>query len=453
MLHTGRQAPTAFAMMKDRAEVGGRAIYRNPIGASQENLLSELMVVRVGSRAVLAWHSYMDVGPDEWYEMLVDANTGRLLYRYNLYADVAQGTVFTINPRQGTRTLVSFVGNTTINTAAGWMGTSTVTNGNNVDAYLDTDRNNAPDPITSAAAGLQNGRAFSATQNFTFPFSTTADPTTLRAASVTNLFFFNNFMHDFTYGLGFTESAGNFQVNNFGRGGVGNDSVRAEAQDGSGTNNANFATPPDGQRPRMQMFLFTVTNPRRDGGFDGDVVYHEYGHGVSNRLVGGPANTSCLFGVQSGAMGEGWSDYFAVTISGSGLMGDYVVNNTTTGIRRAAYTVPANAVHNSYADLGNNGFEVHNDGEVWASALVELRQTLGRTIADRLVVQGMKFTPCRPSFLNARDGILTADQNLNGGANRCAIYRVFARHGMGVSARGNDGTTHVAATDIPATCQ
>jgi extracellular elastinolytic metalloproteinase len=64
----------------------------------------------------------------------------------------------------------------------------------------------------------------------------------------------------------------------------------------------------------------------------------------------------------------------------------------------------------------------------------------------------MKFTPCSPSFLNARDGILTADQNINGGANRCSIWRVFARHGMGVSAQGNNGTTHVAATNIPTNC-
>ena len=78
---------------------------------------------------------------------------------------------------------------------------------------------------------------------------------------MTNLFYFNNVMHDFSYNLGFTETARNFQTNNFGRGGTGNDSVRAEAQDGSGTNNANFATPPDGQRPRMQQYLFTAPSP------------------------------------------------------------------------------------------------------------------------------------------------------------------------------------------------
>ena len=452
-LFSGRQAPASFEMMEDRLAKGERAVYRNPLGESRENILSGMRIMRVGPRAVLAWHSYVDVGPNEWYEILVDANTGAMLYRYNIYADVAQGTVFKVNGL-GVRTLESFVGDTVINTAAGWMGASTVTTGNNVDAYLDTNADNQPDAINGS--GLQNGRAFSSIQDFTFPFTLGVDPRTQRAATVSNLFYFNNIMHDFAYQLGFTESAGNFQTNNFGRGGAGNDSVRAESQDGSGTNNANFGTPPDGSRPRMQMFIFTrgTTNlaDDRDSGQDGDVVLHEYGHGISNRLVGGPANTSCLGGTQAGAMGEGWSDYWAATFYGNGVIGEFVTNNLTNGIRRAAYSVPANPVHDSYADLGVGGFQVHRDGEVWAATLWDLRQTLGAAIADRLVLQGMKFTPCSPSFLNARDGILMADQNLNGNANRCAIWQVFARHGMGVSAQGNNGTTHVAATDIPQDC-
>ncbi|HEX5083182.1 MAG TPA: M36 family metallopeptidase [Blastocatellia bacterium] len=449
----GRQAPASFEMTEYRSAKGDRAVYRNPLGADREDILSEMRIMRVGPRAVLAWHSYVDVGPNQWYEFLIDANTGAMLYRYNIYADVAQGTVFRVNGL-GQRTLESFVGDTAINTAAGWMGASTVTTGNNVEAYLDSDANNQPDPVNTA--DLQNGHAFSSIQDFTFPFTLGINPRTQRAAAVANLFYFNNIIHDFSYRLGFTESAGNFQTNNFGRGGTGNDSVRAEAQDGSGTNNANFGTPPEGSRPRMQMFLFTRgtadLNDDRDGDFDGDVVLHEYGHGISNRLVGGPANTSCLGGTQAGAMGEGWSDYWAATFYGNGIIGEFVTNNLTRGIRRAAYTVPANPVHDSYADLGAGGFEVHNDGEVWAATLWDLRQTLGAAIADRLVLQGMKFTPCSPSFLNARDGILMADQNLNGGANRCVIWQVFARHGMGVSARGNNGTTHVAATDVPQDC-
>lgn len=443
--HAGRNVFPSFVENYSRASTTEMSRFANPLDVNLEEVLSEQNVVRVNGESRLAWHVYVDVGPDEWYEILLDAYTGELLLRHNLYVFEAQGTVYIEAPDKGARQLVSFVGNTTINTAAGWMGTSTVTTGNNVEAYLDTDANNAPD--NNNGAGLSIGHASAANQDFTFPFSTTVDPRTQQAAVVTNLFYYNNIMHDFSYNLGFTETARNFQVNNFGRGGTGNDSVRAEAQDGSGTNNANFATPPDGSRPRMQQYLFTSPNPDRDSSVDGDVVFHEYGHGISNRLIGN--GSTALSGIQSGAMGEGWSDYWAITINNDGAVGEYVTNNPA-GIRRAAYTVPAAAVHDSYADLQSSS--VHNDGEVWAATLWDLRTQLGAATTNLLVLNGMKFTPTRPSFLNARDGILQADQNLNGGANRCAIWTVFARHGMGVSAVGNDGTTHVAATDVPADC-
>ncbi len=445
--HAGRTVAPSFVETHTRASKSEMSRFANPLDVRLEDILSELNVVRVGDSARLAWHVYAEVGPEEWYQVLVDAHTGELLLRHNLYVFEAQGTVFIEAPDKGARQLVSFVGDTVINTSAGWMGTSTVTTGNNVESYLDTNADNVAD--NNNGPGLSVGHASAANQDFTFPFSTTVDPRTQQAAVVTNLFYFNNIMHDFSYNLGFTETARNFQVNNFGRGGIGNDSVRAEAQDGSGTNNANFATPPDGSRPRMQQFLFTAPTPDRDSSVDGDVVFHEYGHGISNRLIGN--GSTALSGIQSGAMGEGWSDYWSITINNDGAVGEYVVNNTI-GIRRAAYSVPANPVHDSYADIGAGGFQVHRDGEVWAATLWDLRTQLGGTTTDRLVLNGMKFTPTRPSFLNARDGILQADQNLNGGANRCAIWTVFARHGMGVSAVGNDGTTHVAATDLPSEC-
>ena len=445
--YAGRKLDSSFVELRTRGDAGGSSAFANPLGPDFEDVTSELNVVRVGDKTRLAWHIFAEVGPEEWYELLVDAHNGELLLRHNLYVIAAQGTVYIESPNAGPRQLVSFVGDTVINTSFGWMGTATVTTGNNVEAYLDTDANNSPDP--NNGSGLSNGHASAANQDFTFPFSTAVDPRTQQAAVVTNLFYFNNFMHDFSYRLGFTESARNFQTNNYGRGGSGNDSVRAEAQDGSGTNNANFATPPDGSRPRMQQYLFTAPSPDRDSSIDGDVVFHEYGHGISNRLIGN--GSTALSGTQSGAMGEGWSDYWAITINGDGAVGEYVMNNTA-GIRRAAYTVPANSVHDSYADVGAGGFQVHRDGEVWAATLWDLRTQLGATVTDNLVLNGMKFTPTRPSFLNARDGILQADQSLYGGANRCAIWTVFARHGMGVSAVGNDGTTHVAATDLPSDC-
>ena len=108
---------------------------------------------------------------------------------------------------------------------------------------------------------------------------------------------------------GFDEEAGNFQENNYGNGGSESDSVNAEAQDGSGTCNANFGTPPDGSNPTMQMYVCDD----KDGDFDNLVIVHEYGHGISNRLTGGPTNTGCLSNNEQ--MGEGWSDYYGVLMT------------------------------------------------------------------------------------------------------------------------------------------
>ena len=101
---------------------------------------------------------------------------------------------------------------------------------------------------------------------------------------MTNLFYWSNVYHDRTYLLGFTEAARNFQTNNFSRGGIGNDPVSAQVQDSSGTDNANFSTPPDGSSGVMQMYLFVGPTPDRDGSLDGDVFLHELTHGLSNRL-------------------------------------------------------------------------------------------------------------------------------------------------------------------------
>lgn len=124
--------------------------------------------------------------------------------------------------------------------------------------------------------------------------------------------FFDGMTDEFTDG--FDEAAANFQEFNFGRGGLGGDAVQANAQDGSGVNNANFATPPDGQRPRMRMFYWNQQQPYRDGSMESGIVLHEFSHGISTRMTGGGANSGCLGWGEAGGMGEGWGDFFATMI-------------------------------------------------------------------------------------------------------------------------------------------
>ena len=420
---------------------------------------AHLVTFPVPHRAAhLGWKVVMEVDHVGWYESVVDAASGRVLYRRNYYQNAAEGNVFTgESAGTGTQAITSFAGDPAFDNA-GWV-TDRLTSGNSVNAYQDVTGNETTShqPQTPAS-GDPAYQHFD--YNFTNAYFTSGgtDVNTDQDSVVTQEFYYANFMHDYLYRLGFNEASGNFQVDNFSRGGAGNDPVLAEADDGfssGNTNNANMATPADGSSPRMQMYVFT--NPPftfHDGDMDSTVVFHEYTHGLSNRLVGGGSLGS---GVQTGAMGEGWSDWVAATINNDPVIGAYVTGNATTGIRRVAY----NNSTWTYTSLCNQGCEVHNDGEIWATALWDLRAKLqqkygtasGKATAEQLVVDGMKNTVSTPNFLNGRDGIIAADQADNAGANRCLIWETFAIRGMGVSATSSsDQKTVTAGTDVPNNC-
>ncbi|MFS4482393.1 T9SS-dependent M36 family metallopeptidase [Hyunsoonleella sp. 2307UL5-6] len=124
----------------------------------------------------------------------------------------------------------------------------TITRGNNVWAQDDLNANNGEGASPDGTSSL----------NFNFPLTTLEQPATNYIdVAATNLFYHNNVVHDIFYQYGFDEVSGNFQINNYGNGGNDDDAVFADVQDGADTNNANFATPPDGFNPRMQMFLWT----------------------------------------------------------------------------------------------------------------------------------------------------------------------------------------------------
>jgi large repetitive protein len=141
-----------------------------------------------------------------------------------------------------------------ISTNDPWLAAAaTQTRGNNVDAYADL---SAPDGFS--AGDLRAATTSLRTFERTYDTSLAPDASDVqRMAAVTQLFYVNNWLHDWYYDAGFDEAAGNAQHDNYGRGGVGGDRLLAEAQDFSSNNNANMSTPADGSSPRMQMFIFT----------------------------------------------------------------------------------------------------------------------------------------------------------------------------------------------------
>ncbi len=568
------------------------------------------------NQLILAWDMHIQL-PDAWWNIRVDAGNGDVIASdnwtvnedYRVFPQPYESPTANGSSHQ----LVSNVADP-VASPFGWHDTDgsagaefTDTRGNNVNAQDDLDANNTGGFRPDGGALL----------NFDFAFDENLQPTegTNLEVGIVNLFYWNNVIHDILYQYGFDEVAGNFQSNNYGNGGSGNDAVNADAQDGSGNNNANFSTPPDGFQPRMQMFTFlaapgllvntpasiagsymingasfggtldsvgitgvleqvndndninggsfsdacqpligftageialidrggcefglkvlnaqqagaiaamvinnqgdgllsmgggvnggSVTIPsifigqtngntiraelvnsvditmavlkkNRDGDLDNGIIIHEYGHGISNRLTGGPSNASCLGNDEQ--MGEGWSDFFALVLTAQSsetattlrAMGTYAGNNTS-GIREYPYTTDMTINLHTFADIQSVSIP-HGVGSVWAEMLWEVYWNLievygfdsdiyhgtgGNNIAMQLVIDGLKLQSCSPSFIQGRDAILAADVANNASVNQCAIWKGFAKRGLGLSASSGNSNTlgdETEAFDVPLEC-
>lgn len=466
--------------------------------------------------------------PVNAYYVLVDAETGTMLLRENITKDQTQTATFNvyanttsmiksldnpapltpgpIDPSQGTqgaiqsRTNVTLVGNEgdlsfnnlgwindNANSGNGW------TDGNNVEAGLDRVTPNGVDAPVSGTNRVFNFSYNPAPGN-PAPGEEPLTPAYQNGA-VTNLFYVTNRYHDELYKLGFTEQFENYQHDNFGRGGLGNDRISAEAQDSSGTNNANFSPTADGTRGRMQMYIWTPPTPDRDGDLDAEIIVHELTHGTFGRLSNGTSGT------QGGQMHEGYADWYGHALLSEPtdpINGVYVTGGYSTqllrsavfggnanyyyGIRRFPKAViaftggPNNRPHNplTYGDIDSaqhnvtdgafpaaftgSATAVHDGGEIWSSMLWEVRakliQRLGAAEGNRkalqLVTDGMKLNPSNPTMKQARDGILAAAlASSDAGADVADVWAGFAARGMGFLAENPTGNTVVESFDLP----
>lgn len=626
----------------------GNSFRFKPTSYSTSEILADLYYFEIENQVKLIWKVDLDIPGSDYFTLRMDAHTNELLskHNYTVYCsfhdsedhthnhqcDVAKHEkntkkVFTPvqipatyrvynppieSPVHGENSLVVGAADSDAS-PYGWHDTDgeegaehTITKGNNVHAYLDKGN------VNMSTGGEPDG-----TEALVFDFAhdQLGEPVESEAAAQVNLFYMVNWIHDFSYKFGFDEKSGNFQSNNYGKGGIGFDYVEAHSADGSGTNNANFATPQDGGNGVMQMYLwganpdeilsitepssiagkyvatgaqfgdnvsdtpvtaevaiindgtpnptqgcspavngedldgkivliergacdfdlkcfnaeqagavaalvcnipgvnggtgeetlamssddnpsvsilsvFTqhstcnkikasiqagipvsltiqkpqITGPQQlDASYDNGVIAHEFGHGISNRLVGGANNTSCLSNDEQ--MGEGWSDFFTlVTTVEEGDKGDdirgigaYVASKSVAnggGIRDYPYSVDMSQSPKTYKDIIGTSAP-HPLGEVWAAALWDLYWAMvdeygydadltntesGNFKAIQLVMDGMKMTQCSPGFASGRDGILAADEATYNGENKCLIWKVFARRGIGYLA--DEGSTN-----------
>jgi extracellular elastinolytic metalloproteinase len=481
--------------------------------------IARLVLFVTAKGAVLAWHVTDQAGKKGTWDAVVDAKSGRLLHRENLTAYDATTRYYPRYPgapHGGTATTLNL-------TARGWLAAGEgLLRGPFSRAYTDVDGSDDPSDENAFDEEVRPGTG--GATSFEFPLvlfngtSANTDPPncetfapctwdstkptswqTNRAEATMQSFAYVSTFHDHLAAppIGFDQASGDFSDD---------DPVLTEADDGAQTgddggplppflNNANMATLPDGQSPRMQMFLGSITDDRELGlfrdnnnGEDAATVYHEYTHGLSNRLVTTADGAGALGAQQAGSMGEAWSDWYAFDyLSRAGLApdtaapGEMDLGDFTDAIPNSVRTqpldcpvlepgdTPSDACPGTpdvgpggytYADFGKIiGFpEVHTDGEIWGETLWDLRTALiagaggdvaaGSDTVEALVTGGMRLSPPNPSFLDARNSILQADTALFDGANHDLIWSVFAHRGMGYFASTSDSTDSAPIADF-----
>jgi hypothetical protein len=251
--------------------------------------------------------------------------------------------------------------------------------------YTTTAGNNviAQENIQDKANLLENYRPTAANLDFNYVADDSKAPQASVDASITNCFVISNIFHDVVYKYGFTEQAGNFQMRpagGQGRQGGDDDPVICAVQDSSSSNNANFATGPDGRPGIMRLSNFDRTTPNRDSGLESDIIFHELTHGMTNRLTGGPGNSNCMNSNIARGMGEGWSDSVAIVFrmtpnsqpTDNYVVGGYATNNPAVGIRRYAYSLSTTVNPLTYENVAQSQNSVHAMGTIWATMLNEV---------------------------------------------------------------------------------
>jgi extracellular elastinolytic metalloproteinase len=454
----------------------------------------------------LAWDTLTVISARRIDRTVVDARTGRVLWRQNL-AKAESGTGLAWPHAPGT-----FPNGGSVQSPVNFpVFGPTALSGNNAHVVSAADGDDTIDPgdeieavdpsILSWDAPVELDTA-TASQNCSPDVPCTWDPTTPfswranRTQAAVQAYYLLNAFHDHLASptIGFTEAAGNFQVTNSdGLGGKDGDPVLAQTLVGANLagdgrprllNNATMYTPPDGGRGWMSLYLFrqgpdNPAGPAADAADDASVVYHEYAHGLSSRLVTMADGSEALYGPQSAAMAEGWSDWYALdALVGEGYqadtaavdvpMGTWITGGAGVRFQFADCRVSGDTAECpetpggsgpgglTYGDFGHvyTRTEPHSDGEIWLQTLWQIRDRLGSAVTQALVTRAMELSPQGPTFLDMRDAMLVADTIAFGGANHQGLWEVFAERGMGFFASALDtfDTSPRPSFVLPVTC-
>ncbi|KAH6587940.1 hypothetical protein BASA50_011032 [Batrachochytrium salamandrivorans] len=389
---------------------------------------------------ILVWVFQMRNDPiTQWFEVKVNANTGVIVSIEDFKRSFTYTAIELPNksPNDGFKTILN--PENIQASPKGWTkGYKTI--GNN--AWVSDEEDV---PFKTTTKGMFSG-----------VFDPMLPPQTPKniAMSAINVFYVTNAFHDTTYRYGFTEKAGNFQKDNFGKGGMGRDPVIINVQNSKKTNNAHFYTPPDGEPGVLDLYIYTATKPHRDPALDNTVMIHELTHGLTGRLTGGAHDNLCMSVTESRGLSEGYSDMMALMLTAKAedtrdtkrVIGEYVKGNSR-GMRMYPYTTDMKVNPLTYKDVVGEK-DPHRLGTIWAIMLLEVywnfvrkygfsanlndaTQKKGNTMFLQLFVGTLMIQPCNPTFESAYNAMLAADYAYYGGIHKDLINEGFAKRGLG----------------------
>jgi hypothetical protein len=452
---------------------------------------ASLVVFPDRRRPRLAWRTLAYDEAGRLYDTTIDADSGDVLRRHSLTSHAVDAKVFDNYPgapaggNQRTADISPYI----TTPGAALVDGPYATVWSDVD---DDDEPQAPEEIAPSSGDdyLYDYTAFpSVSGGFCRPPSyfcswdhnTAFSWETNREQSAIQAFYYANHFRDHVTAspIEFTPAKGAFKVVINTQDGADTDSG---LPDDDHVNNAFMNTPPTGS-PLLAAFLFrpddrnppvSQQTPTLNSADDARIMYHEYTHGLSNRLIADPHGIGAMVGHQAVSIGEATSDWYAFDIlvkenfeddtaaDGEIYWGEYLDNGIFDGRSQPVDCTPdsdpgdcpgsdtAGPAGYTYGDMGKviDRPESHADGEIWSQSVWDLRRELiaeygeadGTELTELLVTAGMELSPTDPSFLDMRNAILSADIVYNNGDDLDLIWSVFAERGMGFFASTIDAS-------------